>query len=52
MGGGPGKIHEGMARLYERIEGSLREEGGGDDVKVLKKFVEDAKKVIESKEKV
>lgn len=50
VGGGPGNIHEGMARLYERIENSVKEgEEGGEDVKVLKKFVEDAKQVITPK---
>jgi len=48
VGGGEGKIHEGLARLYERVESSRQhEEGGGSDVQVLKKFVEDAKKVID-----
>ncbi|TCD60772.1 hypothetical protein EIP91_009529 [Steccherinum ochraceum] len=53
VGGGEGKIHEGMARLYERIEGSVEagEGDGGDDVRVLKAFVEEAKRVIEEKEK-
>ena len=36
-------IHRGFARLYERIEGGLPE---GEDIAVLKKFVEDAKKTI------
>lgn len=44
VGGGEGKIHEGMARLYERMEKSVKEDG--EEVQVLKKFVEEAKEVI------
>ncbi|THH28513.1 hypothetical protein EUX98_g5664 [Antrodiella citrinella] len=47
VGGEQGKVHEGLARVYERVEGSLK--GDGQDVEVLKKFVEDAKKVVEGK---
>ncbi|KAI0782131.1 6-phosphogluconate dehydrogenase C-terminal domain-like protein [Abortiporus biennis] len=40
-----GKIHEGLARLYDRVDNSLN--GQGDDsVAVLKKFVQDAEKVV------
>lgn len=48
LGDGEAHIHHGFARLYERVEKSLPE---GDDVQVLRKFVEDAKKTIrESRE--
>ncbi|CCM00841.1 uncharacterized protein FIBRA_02883 [Fibroporia radiculosa] len=50
VGDGEGQIHQGLARLYERIERSLKERengAGGEDVDVLKSFVDDAKKVIE-----
>ena len=49
VGGGEGHIHEGLARLYERVERSLNEEkdgGPAEDVKVLRGFVEDAKAVL------
>lgn len=54
VGSGEGKIHEGLARTYERVEKSLNAgqgEAAGEDVRVLKKFAEDAKKVIEEKQK-
>lgn len=50
VGAGEGEIHQGLAHLYERVERSLKEEqegGGGQDVKALRGFVDDAKKVIE-----
>ncbi|KAI0077775.1 6-phosphogluconate dehydrogenase C-terminal domain-like protein [Panus rudis PR-1116 ss-1] len=47
--GGEEKIHEGLARLYERIERSMQGLDGGEDVRVLKEFAEDAKKVLEQK---
>ncbi|TFY59163.1 hypothetical protein EVJ58_g5956 [Rhodofomes roseus] len=49
VGGGEGQIHQGLARLYERVERSLKEEqegGPAEDVKVLRGFVDDAKAVI------
>ncbi|KZT64343.1 6-phosphogluconate dehydrogenase C-terminal domain-like protein [Daedalea quercina L-15889] len=49
VGSGEGQIHQGLARLYERVERSLKEEkegGPAEDVKVLKTFVDDAKAVI------
>ncbi|EMD32144.1 hypothetical protein CERSUDRAFT_88420 [Gelatoporia subvermispora B] len=51
VGGGEGSIHHGIAKLYERIERSMGEEGDGEDVKVLKDFVQDAKKLIEKNQK-
>ncbi|KAL6300626.1 6-phosphogluconate dehydrogenase C-terminal domain-like protein [Sparassis latifolia] len=48
--GGEELIHLGLARLYERVERSLRAGEGGADVQVLKGFVEDAKRVLEAKE--
>ena len=51
VGGGEGKIHEGMARLYERIEKSVKEGEAGGDVDVLKGFVEEAKKVLNDEKK-
>jgi len=51
--GGEEHVHEGFAKLYERVEKSLSEEGGeGDEVKVLRKFVEDAKKVVGKKQEL
>ncbi|OJT10729.1 hypothetical protein TRAPUB_12761 [Trametes pubescens] len=43
LGEGEAHIHHGFAHVYERVEKSLPE---GDDVGVLKKFVQDAKEVI------
>lgn len=52
VGSGEGDIHRGLARLYERVERSMNEaEGGGEDVRVLKDFVRDAKEVIEKDSK-
>lgn len=52
VGGGEGDIYQGLARLYERVERSLKDEaegkGAGGDVEVLRNFVEDAKKVIDA----
>ncbi|KAI0092810.1 6-phosphogluconate dehydrogenase C-terminal domain-like protein [Irpex rosettiformis] len=47
-----GHIHYGFARLYENVARSLEEGKGGDvtEVKVLKDFVEQAKKVLPRKE--
>ncbi|KAJ8497140.1 hypothetical protein ONZ51_g681 [Trametes cubensis] len=42
LGDGEAHIHHGFAHLYDRIEKALPE---GEDIKVLKKFVEDAKGV-------
>jgi len=44
VGGGEGDTYKGLARLYERVERSVEEEGG--DADVLRRFVEDAKKVM------
>ena len=49
VGGDEGQIHQGLARLYERVERSLKEEregGPAEDVKVLRGFVEDAKAAL------
>lgn len=40
---GEEQIHLGMASTYARIERSLKGEDGGQDVEVLKRFVEEAK---------
>ncbi|KAI0371063.1 6-phosphogluconate dehydrogenase C-terminal domain-like protein [Pilatotrama ljubarskyi] len=47
LGEGEAHIHHGFAHLYERIEKALPE---GDEIAVLKKFVEDAKTVIQASE--
>ena len=49
VGGGEGLIHQGLARLYERVDGSLQSRQEGGDIDVLNKFVEDAKKTIGTK---
>ena len=49
VGGGEGLIHEGLARLYERVDNSLRNRQEGDDIDVIEKFVEDAKRAIAAK---
>lgn len=41
VGGREGEIHQGMSRIYERVERSLQE--GNDDVVTLNQFVEKAK---------
>lgn len=41
IGGPEGKAYDGIARLYERIESSI--EGDGEDVKVLRGFIEEAR---------
>ncbi|PCH43821.1 6-phosphogluconate dehydrogenase C-terminal domain-like protein [Wolfiporia cocos MD-104 SS10] len=50
VGGGEAQVHRGLAALYARIERSLQEERkgeeGGEDVRVLRAFVEDAKRVV------
>ena len=43
LGDGEAHVHEGFAHLYSRVEKSLPE---GEDVAVLKRFVEDAKDVM------
>ncbi|KAI0331019.1 6-phosphogluconate dehydrogenase C-terminal domain-like protein [Cubamyces sp. BRFM 1775] len=43
LGDGEAHIHHGFSHLYDRIEKALPE---GEDIKVLKKFVEDAKGVV------
>jgi hypothetical protein len=52
-GAGEALIHQGLARLYERVAAALRdsEEAGQDvrEVKVLREFVKEAKKVAEPK---
>lgn len=45
VGAGEGAIYEGIANLYKRIQQSLDDEDQ-EDVKVLEKFVEDAKKKL------
>lgn len=40
VGGQEAEIHQGMSKIYERVERSLQE--GNDDVVTLKKFVEKA----------
>ena len=47
LGDGEAHVHEGFARLYERIERALPD---GGDIAVLKKFVEDAKTLRELSE--
>lgn len=37
------EIYRGMEKLYARIAGSIEQDG--DDIHVLKKFIEDAQKV-------
>lgn len=46
VGGEERLIHEGMARLYERVSGSVEE--GGEDVAVLAGFAEEARLLLES----
>jgi hypothetical protein len=43
--GGTAEIWEGLARLFERVADSVREQG--EDVKVLDGFVEDAKAALQ-----
>ncbi|KAI0768685.1 6-phosphogluconate dehydrogenase C-terminal domain-like protein [Trametes elegans] len=45
VGEGEANVHHGLASVYERVERSLPD---GEDVDVLKKFVEEAKAVIKS----
>ena len=48
-----GHVHYGFARLFENIAKSIEESKNGQDVtevKVLKEFVEQAKKVVPKKE--
>lgn len=45
---GIGQIHQGLARLYERITRSVDAGEDAGDVKVLKEFVAEAKKIISS----
>ena len=47
VGGEEAKVYEGLASLYARVERSLQEGEGGEDVKVLREFVEEAKKAVE-----
>lgn len=49
VGGGEGGIHQGLARLYERIDASLQNRTEGGDIDVLNKFVEDAKQKVANK---
>jgi len=42
VGGGEGMIHEGMSKIYERVERALEEDN--EDIDVLKDFVEGAKR--------
>lgn len=41
IGGEEKEIYSGMAKIYSRIEGSIK--GDGADVEVLNKFVENSK---------
>jgi hypothetical protein len=41
-------VYDGLARLYERVDGSVKR-GGEGEVQVLKAFAEEAKKVLEEK---
>ena len=43
LGEGEAHVHEGFAHLYDRVEKALPE---GEDVAVLKRFVEEAKATI------
>lgn len=43
VGEGEGEIYKGVAKLYSRIETSVKEDN--DDVKVLARWVEEAKKL-------
>ena len=43
LGEGEAHVHHGFAQLYARIEKDLPD---GEDVRVLKKFVEEAKEVM------
>ncbi|KAF8574244.1 6-phosphogluconate dehydrogenase C-terminal domain-like protein [Ramaria rubella] len=47
--GGTADIWQGLARLFERVAESVRE--GGDDVKVLQGFVDDAKTAVNNAKK-
>lgn len=48
VGVNEGKVYEGMAQLYRRIENSVKNDGDGEgDVGVLQSFVRDAKAVLE-----
>lgn len=47
VGGTEGAVYSGFAAVYERVAASVREgEAGGEDVKTLTGFVEEAKKVL------
>ena len=43
LGDGEAHVHEGFAHLYDRVEKALPE---GEDVAILKRFVEEAKATI------
>jgi hypothetical protein len=46
VGTGPERgIYDGLARLYERVDRSVKDDGRGD-VEVLKKVSEDARKLL------
>ncbi|TDL22646.1 6-phosphogluconate dehydrogenase C-terminal domain-like protein [Rickenella mellea] len=48
VGDNEGRVYEGMAQLYRRIENSVKNDGEGEgDVGVLQSFVRDAKAVLE-----
>jgi len=46
VGGGEGDTYKGLARVYERVERSVSEGKEGGDADVLRRFVEDGKKVM------
>jgi len=50
--GGEELIYLGLAKLFERVDKSLKQGGGagGEDVRVLRDFVEDAKTVLNKKD--
>ncbi|KAJ3486882.1 hypothetical protein NLI96_g3936 [Meripilus lineatus] len=49
VGGGEASTHHGLASLYQRVDNALQHRQQGDDIDVLSKFVEDAKKAIAEK---
>lgn len=45
VGEGEGETYTGISKTYKRIEKSLSDKGQGEDVEVLKRFVEEAKQL-------
>jgi hypothetical protein len=45
LGFGPDQVHLGLARLYERVDASLKK-GGEGDVDILREFVDNAKRML------